>query len=193
MRILSAAAIAIAIAGSGIANSQGVPAALPALSYADLADLALTAPVIAAVEITRATRLKDADAAGTLPGFQRFYIEATVVTLLRGAGGLPAQVRYLVDAPLDARGKPPKLKKLKVLLAAAPVAGRSGELRLTAKDGQRPWTPALEQRLRAVLTEAVAPDAPPRITGVASAFHVPDRCPARARRRSSSRRRTSAR
>jgi hypothetical protein len=173
--IRSALAIALCLSAPP-AVAQIAPEAA-SLSYADLADLALTAPVIATVDIVRATRLEDADAVGTPQGHQRFYVEARIAALLRGAGGVPSDVAYLVDAPLDSRGKPPKLKKLKMLIAAATVPGKPGELRLIARDAQRPWSAELEQRLRAVLTAAAAADVPPRITGVASAFHVPGSLP----------------
>jgi hypothetical protein len=40
-----------------------------------------------------------------------------------------------------------------------------------------PLTPELEQRVRAILTEVVRRDAPPPVTGIASAFHVPGAIP----------------
>jgi hypothetical protein len=57
-----------------------------------------------------------------------------------------------------------------LLLAAA--AARPGELQLVGPRAQVPRSPANESKLRAILTEAVAPEAPPAITGVARAFHV---------------------
>ena len=51
-------------------------------------------------------------------------VTAAVVTLIRGDSALPPVVGYLVDVPLDAKGRPPKLKKASVLLFARPVPGR---------------------------------------------------------------------
>ncbi|WP_229673694.1 hypothetical protein [Sphingomonas prati] len=145
--------------------------------FAALADMAVRAPVIAGVEIRRAVRLKPAEAPGVAPGASRFFVEADLVTLLRGKGGLPARVTYLVDLPSDARGRPPKPKGQRVLLLASPVAGRPAELQLVGQDAQLDWTPATEQRLRTLATALVAPDAPPSITGISSAFHVPGSLP----------------
>src|SRR3546814_3318026 len=100
-------------------------------------------------------------------------------TLFRsGSGPLAARISYLVDLPVDAKGKPPKLKKKQpVLLFASPVAGSSagtnstGSVRLVAPDAQLPWDPATEAQLRAILTELVKPGAPPAITDVANGFH----------------------
>ncbi len=64
-----------------------------------------------------------------------------------------------------------------MILFAAPVAGRPGELRLIAPDAQIGELPEVEARLRKILTDAIARDAPPRITGIGTAFHVPGAVP----------------
>ena len=140
--------------------------------YADTADLVLAAPVIADATIRSAARIKGAEAASVPPGSARFYVEADVLALIRGAGGLPPRVGYLVDMPLDARGRAPKLKKLRVLLFARPVAGSTGSIQLVARDAQLPWSPAAEARTRAIAAAALAADAPPPITGIGNAFFV---------------------
>ena len=147
------------------------------LSYADIADMTLSAPIVAGAEIRRASRLKRDLAMGTPPGHARFYVQADVKTLVRGANGLPARVSYLVDIPLDGANRAPKLRKSRVLLLAAAVPGRIGELRLVAPDAQLAWTPDNEARVRAIIQAAVRPDAPPRVTGVGKAFHVPGSLP----------------
>ena len=150
-------------------SAQLVPAP-PA--YADLADLTLAAPVIADAAIRSATRLKAADAAGVAPGMTRFYVEADVQALLRGADGLPPRVGYLLDVAPDTRGRPPQLKKLRVLLFARPAPSLPGQLQLVAPDAQLAWTPAVDAQVRAIARAALAPDAAPRIVGVREAFHV---------------------
>jgi hypothetical protein len=172
-----ALALLMAAPGTGQPISAAAATQGETLPFADLADMATRAPVVAGVEIRRAVRLKGADAAAVARGQGRFYVEADVASLLRGAGGLAAKVRYLVDVPLDARGRAPKLKRMRVLLLAAPVEGRPGELRLAGQRAQIAWTPAAEARLRTLVTELVAADAPPRIAGVANAFHVPGSLP----------------
>ena len=88
------------------------------------------------------------------------------MALLAGSAALPESLRYLVDVPLDAKGKPPKLKKQEFVLFARPVAGRPGELQLIGPGAQLAHTAALEARLRPVLAAFLASDAPPRVTGV---------------------------
>lgn len=153
-------------------------------SYADIADLATAAPIALHARIHSAVALKPERSAGVAAGHSRFYVEADVVSLIRGAGPLAARVNYLVDLPLDARGRPAKLKKKQpVLLFARPVAGASAgsnstsSIRLVAPDAQLPWDPASEAQLRAILTELVKPGAPPAIIGIANGFHVPGTLP----------------
>lgn len=152
-------------------QAQTIPAP-ENFSYADLADRTLSAPVVVVATITEAIRLEPEQSPGLAPGHVRLFIEATAGTLIRGAGGVPPSLSYLADVPLDAKGKVPKLKGKQVLLLARPVTGKPGVLQLVAPDAQIPLTADVEQRVRAILTEALRPDAPPPITGVTGAFYV---------------------
>jgi hypothetical protein len=162
-------------------------------SYVELANMALAARVVIAAEIADAIPLKGAAAVGGQQEYRhplqlqalagrpvrqideigharRYYVQADVRTLISGSA-VPARVTYLVDLPDGPAGKRLKLKGVPVLLLA--VAGSApGELRLVAPRAQIPRTPDNEQRVRGILTAAVAPDAPPAITGIIRAFHV---------------------
>lgn len=177
----------LAVAAAPAAFAQDVPARnVPAqdilapptgAGYADTADLVLAAPVIADATVRSAARIKGAEAASVAPGFTRFYVEADVGALIRGAGGVPPRVGYVVDLPLDGGGRPPRLKKMRVLLFARRVAGSADQVQLVAPDAQLGWTPQLDARTRRIAAAAVAADAPPRITGLGNAFHVPGALP----------------
>src|SRR3546814_359854 len=80
--------------------------------------------------------------------------------------------RSLVDIPLDSRGRTPKLKKQHVLLFARRAGNAPGAIQLVALDAQINWSDQNAAMLRRILTEAVAADPPPRITGIGNAFHV---------------------
>jgi len=190
MRILLPAAIAALVglnAGIPAVSAMQAPvAATPAspYSYADVADLATVAPMAIHARVASASVLKPERAPGVAAGHSRFYVEADVISLIRGSGPLAARIAYLVDLPNAANGKPVKLKKKQpLLLFARPVAGATagssstGSVRLVAPDAQLPWDPATEARLRAILTELVKPGAPPAITGVDNGFHVPGSLP----------------
>jgi hypothetical protein len=171
MAMTMAAAAALMIAQA--VESQPVPAAAQRLAYADIADLALAAPVAAHLRLRDAEALDAALAPNVLPGHRRFLVEADVVAVIRGPGGLPARVTYLVDLPNDSRGRAARpARRAEMLVLASRVAGREGELRLAAPDAQLPYSAETADRVRAILRESSAAGAPPRITGIGRAFHV---------------------
>lgn len=172
MRIPTAISVTAVMLMTPAAGLAQAGASAPAFRYADLADRALAAPVALIVTVTQAIRLEPAQSPRLSAGHVRLFVEATATRLIRGPETIPPQVRYLADVPLDAKGKVPKLKKATMLLLARTVPNRPGDLQLVAPDAQLPLTPAVEQQVRAILTEAVRADAPPPITGIASAFHV---------------------
>jgi hypothetical protein len=159
-------------------SAQSERAATPAVAppigptYADLADLADRAPLVARVQLRDVVRLKPEQAPDVRPGTARIFVKAKTRAVLVGEA-LGESVSYLADVPLTAKGKLPKLEKREALIFARAVPGRPGELQLVAPDAQLAWDPALEARVRAILTELVAPDAPPRVTGVREVSFVP--------------------
>lgn len=158
-------------------ESQNLPST-PPLTYADLADLALVAPVVAHVRVERAQALRAGEAANVPPGHRRFLIDASVVALIRSTAPLPSRISYLVDLPNDTRGRAARVRRrTEFLLLATTAAGRPNDLRLIAPDAQLPYAPQAAETLRAILSEATAADAPPRITGIGRAFHVPGSLP----------------
>lgn len=160
-------AIAIACAGSvGAAH-----AAETTLSYADLADLTLAAPVIVRATIKSAERIGAADSPGLAAGKARLLVTATVDAALVAPGAVPPVLRWLWDAPVDERGRPPKPKG-EVALAWIGTPGADGKATLVSARGQQPWSPAIEARVRAIATEMLAGTAPV-VTGVSNGFRVP--------------------
>ena len=57
------------------------------------------------------------------------------------------------------------------------MPGRADQLQLVAPGAQIAWTPAADAAVRSLVREALSPDAPPAITGVGAAFHVPGALP----------------
>jgi hypothetical protein len=178
MRRLALAASILWLSMFGQAAESQPVSASAAPTYADLADLAITAPIAAHVRLARVERLRESEAASAPSGHRRLLVDADIVALIRGPNGLPARIRYLVDLPNDSRGRPADLRRRSewlILAARSPV--RPTELRLAAPDAQLPYTPEAAERLRAILREASAANAPPRITGIGRAFHVPGSLP----------------
>ncbi len=139
------------------------------VGYVEMADMALSAQQVISADIVRAQLLKGDSAVGVPTGKVRFLVDAKVNALIGGRGPAPAEIRYLVDLPQTMAKA--KMKGAGVLLLGNP-ATRPGEFALIGPHAQIARTPANEARLRAILSAAVAPDAPPRITGIGHAFHV---------------------
>jgi hypothetical protein len=181
-------AMAAVLTGGGEAFAQGVDnsvdqaaSALPEdlarrATYVDLVDLAERSDLVIRARIRRQTQVEAERAPGLAPGFARLYIEADTLALIAGNTALRESLVYLVDVPLDAKGKPPKLKKREVILFAKPAGtGSRGatRLQLTEKSGQLAYSPGFEARVRAIITSLVTGEQPPLITGVRDALAVP--------------------
>ena len=178
-------------------ESQAPAVATPAFAYADLADLGLAAPVAAHVRIAEAIALKDARAAGVAPGLARFYVEADIVSLIRGAQGI-AGAGPLSRRP-SARLRPAARRSCEraanIILFAEPVAGPPG--RASPDRARRPARTGPRSRPTACARSSAKPSggaAPPR-----DHRHRPRlpraraRCRARAKPRFSFRPRTAGR
>lgn len=175
--LLASASLLLLVPAASAAQTPPAATASPAVDYATLAGLVEQSPLIIDATIRSAAKIKGAEAGGLAPGFTRFYVEADVGTLVRGTSAIPQRVGWVVDAGPDWRGRAPNLKKRRVLAFARPVAGRPDQVQLVTPDAQRDWTPAVESLARRIAQEFTARDAPPVITGVRGAFHVPGALP----------------
>jgi hypothetical protein len=160
-----------------MAHSAADAASQDSLSYADLADLALPAKIVAKVQITEAIPLKTAQNAAPAAGSERFYLTARIADLVRGQVDTPQTISFVTDVQRDQRGKVPKLKNTIAIIFARPVAGHPGDVQLDAPDAAIGWTTQRESVVRSILVAAAAPDSPPAIAGVDSAFSVPGTIP----------------
>ena len=175
-KLLVPAAALLALVASTSAGADSRPALPPAsaaLTYADLADLADSTPLVIRAQPRKVIAVEPERARGLRPGWGRFYVEAKTEGVIAGTQPLGALLRYLVDLPLDAKGKPPTFKKKSVVLFARAVPGRPGELQLVKPDAQLLWDAPLDARLRSVIREFYTPGAPHKVTGVREGLHVP--------------------
>lgn len=169
---ISAASGAPALAQQGDATAATARESAPAMKFADLADLAVAAPVVAVVDVRKASRVDPARTGPVKPGWARVYVEADTRTLLYGDSALGARLKYLADVKLEADGKMPKLRKQTMIVFARPVDQRVDELQLVAPDAQVPLAFAGEERVRALLAEIHAAEVAPPIVGVRDAYHT---------------------
>ncbi len=177
--VFAALAVFAALTSSvpGDAQRKPAPPPPPPPPYADVADLAVQAPLVIDGTIHDVVKIKGADAVNVAPGRVRYYLTVDLTALIRGPQAMPPRLGYVYDAPLGASGKPPKLNKLRVLLFARPVASTPDQVQLVGTDAQIVWSPAADALTRGIATDVASPKAPPRITGIANAFHAPGSLP----------------
>ena len=169
--------IFLSVAGQSAAQSP--PSALGSFaidandaSYSDVADLVVISSLIVDTNVRSVQKVSAEQALGVPATRQRVLIEADVMALIRGEGGVAPRVRFVLDVPKDAKGKIPKLKKQRMFLFGRQVAGRPGEIQLSRPNAIALFSPANDTLVRDITREAVQLNAPRRITGIASAFHT---------------------
>lgn len=177
LRLIRTIFATILLSCSGVAVAQPAPVAaslaVPAdgAGYADIADLVIVSPLIIDVTIRNAKKVAPEQALGVPANLQRMLVEADVLALIRGSGGISPRVRFVLDVPKDAKGKVPKLKKQRMFLLGSAVAGKPGEIRLSRPNALIQFSTANDALVRAITQESVQVDAPQRVTGIISAFY----------------------
>ncbi len=175
LNVLTIMSLLVLIGGPSAAAAQQAEPVTSGLSYADVADLASAAPLIAKARIRS---VKDVRIAGANPGDPaRTYhlITARVDSLIRGTGGIAPQVRFLV-APAEGIANSPVVRRWRrgatVLIFALPAA-QPGQVQLVSRNALQPWSAGIEATTRAVVTEMLGPNPVPAVLEVGDAFHVP--------------------
>jgi hypothetical protein len=147
--------------GAAIAFATPLVAQLAPTPYPVAARLYLNSPVVARGLIKSQSKLgkKETAALPALPpGQGRAMLVAELQTVLKAPDALPAQLKFLWQGPLDAKGKVPGFKKQTLLLFLTPVTanGVTG-YGLSDINSVRPWQPAEDTQLRAIATAAQDP------------------------------------
>ena len=178
--LVAPAILLAACAAPGASMAQALPqgatqadtgAAAP--TYADLVDMARASQVVMRVVVADQAEVRAERAPGLAAGQARLYLETETQALLKAPGAMGESQVFLVDRPLTERGKAPKLKKQSFLIFANLVPGRPGELALAGAQAMQPADPALELRLREVLTQLAQTPAEPLPTGIRDIISVP--------------------
>ncbi len=149
-----------------------------AASFADLAALSLAAPIVVRATVVKAERLGKRDAPDVPAGTARMLVTAATTAAIAAPAEVPPKLGFLLDVPVDGRGRPPKLVGSDELLFLRPGSA-PGDVVLVAAQGALPWSAAADATVRAVLT-AARNGSTPEITGVTSAFRVPGAIPGEA-------------
>jgi hypothetical protein len=164
------AGLALILSGAATAAPPVTMPMVAAPSHADLADMTLAAPVIVRAIITRSDRLSPKESPGVPAGHARLLITAAVDAAIVAPGAIPASLSWLWDAPLDARGRPPKPKGATILAwLTNPTA--DGKAQLVSGSAQQPFESSMEARTRTLAIEARSGKVPV-ITGVSNGFRA---------------------
>ena len=140
-------------------------------SYADIADLVVIAPLIVDMTVRNVQKLSAEQSVGIPTSLERVLVEADVMALIRGEGGITPRIRFLLDVPKNAKGKIPKLQKQRMYLFGRQVTGRPGEVQLARPNALALYSTTNDALVRAITKEAVQANAPRRIASVSGAFH----------------------
>lgn len=167
-----AVAFALVLANPGSASAQSAPGAFAEPTYADLVDLASSAKLVVKAKIRKQAALEPERSPFLRKGWVRLYIEADAEASIAGNASVGESLRYLVDTPIGANGKPPNLAKQEVILLALPVAGSASDIQLVTNEAQFADSPEREAMLGKIMSDLASPDAPPKITGLRDAFSV---------------------
>lgn len=179
-RVLAAAGAALlASACSTITAAQPQAAPAPELSaaqaptYADLVTLAMRADTVAIVEVEEQIPFPPERAPGVAPADVRLYLEALTQALLKAPTSVGETMVFVVDQRRLADGEPPELEERRFLLFGDLSTSQPSALQLLSSRSMLPAGPRIEARVRQVLNQLAAADAPPGIAGVRDVISVP--------------------
>ncbi|MFT8451892.1 MAG: hypothetical protein ABF675_06775 [Zymomonas mobilis] len=176
--LITALSLSPLIAAKAQSNQEVKTISVSDFTYADFVDITLMSPIIASVEVTRAKKLSAKLAPDLQEGKTRFYIEAKVSSLIRGADGLAGNISYLLDVPNDEKGHAKRIpEKTRFLIFGQPVSGHPDQIMLTRPDSNLDWDPKSEAVVSGITREILSNSPAPQITSITSAFYVPGSVP----------------
>jgi hypothetical protein len=177
--LFAGAAALLAGACSTMSVAQSQPVQVPELSaaqaptYADLVSMALASDTVAIVAVEDQIPFPPERAPNVPPSQVRLYVEALTQNLLKAPNGVGATMVFVVDQQRLADGNAPDLEERLFLLFGDLSTTQPGALQLLSSNAMVPHGPRIEERVRRVLTQLAAADAPPAITGVRDVISVP--------------------
>ncbi len=173
--ILASCSTALPAQTRTIAAAPQVFEAAPeqAPTYADLVTFALEADLVAIVSVADQRAFPPERAPDVPPDRVRLYLESLTRNLLSSATGIGESLIFVTDADRTADGRAPDWEERDFVIFADSVRARPGEVQLVSSRAMFAHGPVIEERVRRVLRQLAAADAPPVITGVRDVISVP--------------------
>ena len=176
-----------ALAGFGAALLMACSTAMPAQTeggsamelrageaptYADLVTFALAADTVAIVTVDDAIAFPPERAPDVAPDRVRLYVESLTRNLLAAPSGVGESLIFVAETDREADGDAPDWDERDFVIFADQSRTRPGEVQLVSSRAMFPAGPVIEARVRNVLRQLAAADAPTAITGVRDVISV---------------------
>jgi len=142
-------------------------------TYADLVTFAQSADLVAIVTVDKQAEFPPERAPNVPPQRVRLYLETLTRNLLASATGVGESLIFVTDVDREADGDAPDLEDQSYVIFADQSPGRPGEVQLVSTRAMFPAGPIIDGRVRRVLRQLAAADAPPAITGVRDVISIP--------------------
>lgn len=142
-------------------------------TYVDLVTMAMRADTVAIVQVEEQIPFPPERAPNVGPADVRLFVEALTQALLKAPTSLGQAMVYVVDQRRLPEGDPPDLEGRRFLLFGDLSTTQPGAIQLLSSRSMLPAGPRIESRVRLVLNQLAAADAPPGITGIRDVISVP--------------------
>ncbi|WP_271078957.1 hypothetical protein [Aurantiacibacter sp. MUD61] len=142
-------------------------------TYADLVTFALEAELVATVQIDEAIAFSQERAPNVPANRVRLYIESLTQNLLTAPRGVGESLVFVTETDREADGDAPDWEERNFVIFADMSMTQPNAVQLISSRAMFPSGPILQERVRRVLRQIAAADAPPPITGVRDVISVP--------------------
>ncbi|KLI65251.1 hypothetical protein AAV99_04765 [Aurantiacibacter marinus] len=142
-------------------------------TYVDLVTFAQAADLVAIVGVDKQAAFPPERVPDVPPERVRLYLETLTRNLLASGTGVGQSLIFVTDVDRETDGDAPDLEERDYIIFADQARGRPGEVQLVSSRAMFPAGPVLEGRVRRVLRQLAAADAPPAIIGLRDVISVP--------------------
>ncbi|MDE1468605.1 hypothetical protein [Aurantiacibacter sp. D1-12] len=141
-------------------------------TYADLVTFALASDLVAIVQVDDAIAFPPERAPDVPASRVRLYIESLTQSLLASDRGVGESLVFVTDTDRESDGDVPDWEDRSFVIFADQSTTRPNEVQLVSSRAMFPTGPVIEARVRRVLRQLAASDAPQAITGLRDVISI---------------------